>query len=510
MEDKVKEFVDDLDKESSKTVTQKGATVYDDAGQKVLNYFFQGGAMRNRPEEDIRQLVREAYSEDAESTILITFYLRDIRGGQGERRMFRIAINEIAQHDERVAHLVEEIPEYGRWDDLFSLQDTQVEEEIWDTIRYQLTKDIESDEGVSLLAKWMPSENASSDETQDLAYDCMDALDLSPRTYRKMLSRLREEIDVVERKMSANEWDNINYEEVPSQALLKYREAFEEHNPEGFAEFMEDVESGEADMNTSTLLPHQIANKVLIQSERDDYLKNAWEELPHRENIDENVLVIADTSGSMNNANIGNVQPIAVSVGLAMFFGECLTGPFANRFMSFSDNPRLQSITGKNIFQKMEGLRTTEWSGTTDFEAALQLILNTAVKNGVNPDGMIDKVLVISDMQFDAARASKNPTGIYSSTRQQRTKPDDKTFMEKMQAKYDRQGFDLPDLVFWNVDAKNDGVPVNQADDVDALLVSGFSPAIINPILESNEIDAKAFMDYVISRDRYTRLKEKL
>jgi len=489
------EFKKKVKKNTEKTTTQNAATTNTTSGNACLDYFFMGAAMRRADKQRIRDLVGSSYAEDPDKTIKITFYIRDIRGGQGERRVFRIAIEKLAELDERIESLVEEIPEYGRWDDVFSLLDTQAEEQTWETIGKQLIKDLET-EKTSLLAKWMPSENASSDETQELAYRCMDELGLSAREYRKMLSKLREEIDVVERKMSNNEWNEINFEHVPSQALFKYRDAFQEHKPNEFAQFLKDVESGEADMNTQTLLPHQIVGKIL-DGEQDQYFDTAWDELPYRENIDENILVMADTSGSMEQYQSG-FQPMDVSVGLALFFSELLEGPYADTFMSFSKTPKLHEPTGRSITQKVESIRQTGWQQNTDFEAALKVILHTARQNDVDPSEMVDKLLVISDMEFDQARG-KHGFG--------RTQPvNDDSFMEKMQRKYNQHGYELPTLVFWNVDSKQDNVPIREDDDIEALLVSGYSPSIMQPLMETGEIDPELFMNHVIGQERYDRL----
>lgn len=489
------EFKKKVKKNTEKTKTQNAATTNTTSGNACLDYFFMGAAMRRADKQRIRNLVGSSYAENPDKTIKITFYIRDIRGGQGERRVFRIAIEKLAELDERIADLVEEIPEYGRWDDVFSLLDTQAEEQTWDVIAQQLVEDLET-EKTSLLAKWMPSENASSDETQSLAYRCMDRFGISAREYRKMLSKLRQEIDVVERKMSNNEWDEINFEHVPSQALFKYRDAFQEHKPNQFAQFLKDVESGEADMNTQTLLPHQIVGKIL-DGERDDYLETAWEELPYRENIDENILVMADTSGSMEAYQSG-FQPMDVSVGLALFFSELLKGPYADTFMSFSKTPKLHEPSGQNITQKVNSIRKTAWQQNTDFEAALKVLLHIATRHDVDPSEMVDKLLVISDMEFDAARGK---TGF---GRRQVTTDD--SFMEKMRQDYKRHGYELPTLVFWNVDSKQDNVPIREDDDVEALLVSGYSPSIMQPLMETGEIDPELFMNYVVGQERYDRL----
>ena len=259
------EFLDDLEVEMNDdniAYTENGALAFATTKSAVLDFFSNGGALRDRDESSIIAVFERAYSENPLLATKALFYFRDIRGGQGERRTFRILINHLAdKHPEAVAPNLALLAEYGRWDDLYALVDTSLEDNIWPLIDVQLAED-KTAKKPSLLAKWLASENASSAKTKRYARKTRTALNMSPRQYRKTLSAIRQKIGLVEQRISQNEWTGIEYDKIPSKAGLQYRKAFYRHDAERYAHFLEQVKTGEKKINAGTLYPYEIVEKT--------------------------------------------------------------------------------------------------------------------------------------------------------------------------------------------------------------------------------------------------------
>lgn len=311
-------FLNNLEIETSITETENGGRALSSTGDGLLNLFAVLGALRSRP-HDVIEKFDDAYNEDADLATKMVFYGRDVRGGLGERTVARLMLHRLAEINPSVVNCnIQNIVQYGRWDDLFVLFDTECENAMLNTISTQLSADLiamREDKPVSLLAKWMPSINTSSRNTVALAAKLVRALEMTPATYRKTLSKLRRYIDVVEVKMSANEWEKINYEHVPSKAMSNYNGAFENHDSVRFLNYLNDVKEGKAKINASTLYPYDIIEKLRCRDNLDT-CDLQWKALPNYVEGDNNFLVMADVSGSMMG------RPMATSVGLAIYFAE--------------------------------------------------------------------------------------------------------------------------------------------------------------------------------------------
>ena len=452
-------------RESSIKRTENGAMVYNTTYNACIDLFALGGALRPRSEEDIRDKFANAFNESPEITTKMLFYIGNIRGGLGERRTFNVCLKWLAEnYPSIVIKNLENIPHFNRWDSLFTLVGTACEQDMWKYIDMQLTKDIESYYAmrpVSLLAKWMPSENATSKETKALAHRGMSALEFTPRNYRKTLSKLRKYIDVTEVKMSSNKWTDINYEVVPSRAMANYNCAFKRHDAEGFGKYIEALNKGEKKINASTLFPYDLVKNYIYwnNSQKSEVVEQQWKALPNYVEGDSNILVMADVSGSMYG------RPLETSVGLAIYFAERNDGPLKGTYMTFTDRPHFQYITGlETLRAKVNKVTRTDIGYSTNLEAAFDYLLKQAVENGFTQKDMPEAICVISDMEVDKYM-----------------RPGYKwDFIQTQKVKYERCGYKLPKMILWNVEARQDTF-LSQSDDV--LFVSGQSPSVFKQLM---------------------------
>jgi len=459
-------LVDALYKETSYGETANGALTFTRSGSSLLDFFAQGGAMRGNPKKAI-ELFSKAFSEDRTLAIRILFYLRDVRGGQGERDLFRNCLEWIGtNYPDIFEKIVSYVPEYGRWDDMFFDNEYALKK-----IKHQLAEDLKSQEP-SLLAKWLPTINASSSHTKAKARFIAQKIGMREIEYRKNVRSLREKLKVVEEKMSARKWGEIEYSRVPSQASRIYKNAFTKHDEERYGKYLEKVESGEEKINASTLYPYQI-----YKSAEKDYSKTLdllWKNLPDY-TMGKEGIVVADVSGSME----GN--PMAVAVSLALYFAERNSGPFKNHFITFSEEPKFQRIQGQTLKEKMASIENSEWGYKTNIQRVFSLILNAGIQYHIKQEEMPETVYIISDMEFDACDTGK-------------------TNYEEIKEKYRLAGYEVPNLVFWNVNASGENLPV-QKDEVGVSLVSGFSPTVFKMAVE-NKTPEQVMLD-TINSNRY-------
>jgi len=453
-------------------LTDNGALKYNSTLNAVYDLFARGGAMRQASETDVRDLFIAAYNEDAELAMKCLFYLRDILGGQGERRFFRICLNWLAKyHPEVVKKNIETLvlDGFGRWDDLFVLFDTPCEEAMIQLVMAQLTRDtIALGKGtfVSLLGKWLPSENASSAATKALANRFIAAFNVSAREYRKILSALRANINIVERLMSAGKWDEIQFDKLPSRAGLQYMNAFHEHCPERYAEFMA---SKTTTVNAGTLYPYDVVRKareVSLGHHNRDAVNKYWDNLTdYFHGMTLNALAVVDTSGSMEWTRNG-VAPIDVAIALGLYCAERAHGPFANHFISFSRNARLIECIGQDFVEKVDNIYEQNLCENTNLNSVFQLIFNTATHYNLAQEDLPEYLVIISDMQIDACSYYGQPAHI----------------MEKWRKFFQDAGYTMPKLIWWNVNAKNPTM-LDDPDAPDVTYVSGCSPVIFEMVL---------------------------
>ena len=498
----------------NRSVTENGAIGYSTTGKKLLDINFKVASLRNASNQVIKDSFIDAYFEDPRLAILWLFYVRDVREGLGERRLFRVIFPSILETIERntsigiVNELINLISEYGRFDDLYCIVEsapkyTNVVAEIF---KKQLDLDLTNmNEGksVSLLAKWLKSENASSKESKMLARQTMKMLNMSASEYRKTLSKLRKYIDVTEIKMSNKEWDKIDYEKVPSRASLIYKNAFLKNDNERYKQFILNVNNGVAKINASTLYPHDIVNKYsnggYYQINRvDESLEALWKNLPNtlKDKDSSNTLVVADGSGSMT-CKVGNskVSALDVANALAIYFAERATGPYKNKYITFSSRPQFVDFTKcVTLKDKINLALKHDEVADTNIEKVFDLILDTAIKNNLSQDEIVHNILIISDMEFNSCARCNGYGKINES------------LFQTIAKKYEEKGYKLPKLIFWNVNSRTGTIPVIQ-NDLGVSLVSGFSTNIVKMVLD-NEVDPYKCLVKVLESDRYKKIND--
>ena len=481
-------FSDVMREESKWTKTENGADAKNTTDSALLDMFATIGAMRTRSEDEIVKKFELAFQEDSLGAMRCLFYARDIHGGLGERRVFRVLLTYIAnKHTEELRKNIDKIPEYGRWDDVYSLVGTKLEDNMWDDVKYQLLKDkvlMKNEESSSLLAKWLKKADASSPNTRKLGIYTAKKLGMSVYDYKRLCNRLRKHIDDVEQRMSARQWDTINYPAVPSRAMMNYRKAFARHDQERFEEYINKVSSGEQKINAATLYPYDIVEKILYHSENSKVLEAQWDNLPNYVDGDVNAVVMADVSGSMYG------RPMATSIGLAMYFAERNKGAYHNLFMTFSGRPKFVEIKGNTITQKINFISRASWQMNTDLEAALMKILDVAIENHCSQEEMPKSLIIISDMEIDCCTNQKHRENFYD-------------YVSRV---YKEHGYKIPNVVFWNVNSRHD-VFLADKNRKGVQLVSGQSVSTFKNLIGCVDKTPVEMMYSVLNSDRYQAIQ---
>ena len=469
-------FMNNLSDATNFNRTANGALAHKSTRSMVYDMFALGGAYRNRTPEDCIVLFKNALEENEELALKCLFYLRDCRGGQGERRFFRTCFSWLANHNVEAArrNLVN-VSEYGRWDDLiYATYKTKVWEDAMSIIKTQLALDVEC-KTPSLLAKWLPSENASSYKTKEIGGKVREYFGMTHREYRKTLSVLRQRINVLERLMSANRWDEIEFDKIPSKAGLIYKNAFARRDIiakkyEAFAK------SEDTKVNASTLYPYDVVHKAVEGTRGWGYsfrnmsdtdramIEKYWENLPdYLEGKPCKMMCVVDTSGSMTGSEAS--APINVAIGLGMYCAERIGGPFKNHYISFSSRPQLIKIEGVDFVDKVRRIYKTNLCENTDLVKTFRMLKEIALT--AKPEDIPETIVVISDMQIDCG------SRFYGSNVA--------TEMESMRREWEKAGLKMPKLVYWNVEARG---AANFLDDgPNVTYVSGCSPVIFQQVI---------------------------
>lgn len=501
-----------LNEEYNYSMTENGALGYKTSGKALVDLNFSVASMRSMSESEICKKFTKAYAENPILAMRWLFFARDVRGGLGERRLFRVIMTDLAKSDpELVKRLIPLMAEYGRYDDIWSLFGTNVDGVIFDFIKKQLEADLDGmnkNSGVSLLAKWLPSPNTSSEKTKQNARYIYKNIGLTEREYRKILSKLRAYIDVVERKMSAKQWENIKYEAVPSRANLIYNNAFLRNDEERRREYLGKLEKGETKINAGTLFPHDIVHKYHAYGwsanlkAKDATVEALWKALPDMVKGCGNTIVVADGSGSMN-VNVGGnsgVTALEVANALAIYFAEHSSGDFKDKYITFSENPQLVDFSKCNsLHDKLKTALAHGECANTNIEKVFDLILTTAIKGHMTQEEIPQNVLIISDQEFDScATSGENSSGYsYWGTR---IRPDNRLF-EVIKQKFAKAGYSLPRLIFWNVNSRTATIPVKE-NDLGVALVSGFSVNVCKMVM-SNKLDPYECLVEILMDTRY-------
>lgn len=453
--------------------TWNGMKALESTLSNTTDLFFKIGASRGK---DITKQFEKAYHEDREMALRVAQWARDVRGGAGERELFRQTLKflEANYKDELLnTRILLNATEIGRWDDLLVFTDTDVKARVFDMIKNAL------DNGNGLCAKWMPRKGPLSIELRQ-------AFGWSPKFYRKRLVELTQ---VVETAMCAKEFDSINFSHVPSLAMSRYSKAFGKNAPDAFTAYKEALKKGDpkvAKVNAGAVYPYD----VVKNARRGDaaLADEQWKALPNFVG-DAMVLPLVDVSGSMTSPIGGKYEPNAtscldVAVSLGLYLADKNTGPFKDLFLTFSSSPKFQHVKG-TLSQKIRQMETANWEMSTDLHKAFDEILKVAVTNQVADTDMPKVLLILSDMQFNCCRGY-----------------DDKA-IDMIRRKYEAAGYEAPSVVFWNLNAA-DNVPV-KFDEKGTALVSGFSPSIMKSVLAADMegFTPEAIMKKAVSSERY-------
>ena len=482
--------------EANMTRTINGAAAHSSTLSDCLDLFATAGALRNASDEEVITRFMRAFAEDRDIALKTLFYARDIRGGLGERRLFRVLIRYLAQtYPVSVRKNIRHISEYGRYDDIMALIGTSCEQDAIDYIREVLEADIESLASggrVSLMAKWLPSVNASNKDTVKTARKIAKALGMNDAEYRKMLSSLRASVRLIENNLRTGDY-TFDYSKQPSRALFKYRQAFIRRDGARYREFIDRASAEPSIMHTSALTPYDIVNRILVSrsslrrcimsEEERRAVDVTWNALPDYVNSDDS-LVVVDGSGSMYCG--GGIMPAAVAQSLGIYFAERNKGAFANHFITFSSYPSLVEIKGDDIVDKVKYCMSYNACSNTDIERTFDLILDTAVKYGLKQSDMPGRLIIISDMEFDCCSHS------------------DLTVFSNAKMKFRKRGYRLPHVVFWNVNSITRQQPVTM-NEQGVILVSGISPQIFAMLTDDN-LDPYTYMLSVVNSERYEKI----
>ncbi len=483
-----------LREEANKTYTENGAVTYLTTESYCLDLFATIGALRNGADEDIVTRFQRAYAENPDLAMKTLFFARDIRGGLGERKVFKTILKYLAVNEpESVKKNIENVAEYGRYDDILSLIGTPVEKEAMSYIKKTFEEDLAKlkrdgfNAKITLLAKWLPSVNASNKDAVRNGKKIARALNMSDAMYRRALSALRAQIRIIENNLREKDY-TFDYMFQSSKALYKYRKAFLRNDNERYQAFLDRAEKRPKVLNTSTLTPYDVIAPVISRAEIGEDERRAmdvtWNALENYAGSD-NSLVVVDGSASM----YWNTSPCpaAVAQSLAIYFAERNKGIFRNNFITFSANPRLVEIKGRDIVEKVRYCMGFNECANTNIKKTFDLILNTAVKNDLKQNEMLERLYIISDMEFDFCAGNADVTNF-----------------ECAKAEYAKYGYKLPQIIFWNVNSRNLQQPV-KINDQGVALVSGCNPQIFS-MLKSGNLEPYKFMMSVLSSKRYERI----
>ena len=497
-------FTDLIENELNYTTTENGAVALKSTKSGLLDAFGKLGAMRTNEETEIIKTFNLAFAEDKELAMKLLFYVRDIRGGQGERRVFRVIMNYLAENKpEVVIKNLDNFAFYGRYDDLLCLLDTPVEREVLGLIKDTLDADVKSvDNGgvPSLMAKWLPSINGVKN-TRKVALKIVTGLNMPERDYRKTLSKLRRALDLVEIKIAENRYEEIDFSKLPSKAQMIYRELFMRKAQERYLAYLKELMTGKAKVNAGTLIPVDIVSKIMDKnpSLAERYLYEAmWQNLPNYfEGRNETGLCVVDVSGSMYGT------PMAVAVSLGLYCADKCNGPFKNRFITFSRNPELVKVRGEDIVDKVRNVQHADCGMNTNFNKVLEIILDTAIKNHCSQEEIPNKLYVISDMQFDGAEGSN-------------------TLHRDWAKKFAEHGYEMPAIVYWNVRTSDCGMFQEDKSGINVAMVGGYSPVLFKNVIDGTEyvetvnekgetvvkqkIDPMTVMMTTLQAERYNRV----
>ena len=457
------QLVTAMQKQANQTETLNGAKAYKSTKNAVLDLFSSWGGMRG---QDIIPLLRNAINDDLHLTLRCCLWGRDIRGGAGERELFRTSLKYLASNNfPTLYNLLPKIPEVGRWDDLLVLHNTQYWTAVVELVNQALK------EGNGLCAKWMPRKGPVAEALRN-------GLGMSPKQYRKTLVNLTK---VVETQMCANKWTEINYSHVPSKAAQIYKNAFKRHDEKGYKTYLEGLVKGTTKVNAGAVFPYEIIRQV----NEPQLMEAQWKAQPDYVPEGISFLPIIDCSGSMGHLGYPTpkVQPLEVAISLGLYLSERNKSIFKDMFVTFSEDPQFQYVKG-NLQDRMKQMSTSKWDMSTNIQSVFDKLLVLACKNKVHQEDMPTHMIIVSDMQFDQCCRNNNN-------------------QKQIMRQFKGAGYKAPILVFWNVNDHGNKPVTEQRENT--VLVSGFSPSIMKTLLKADieSITPIAQMMETLMQERY-------
>jgi len=469
------EFIDALRQED--IVTENGMATNSTSLNACVDLFFNIGAMRGQDKQRLIATFSKAFNEDPKRAMKLLFWARDVRGGAGERQVFKDILVYLAEnHDLVLKPNLHLISEYGRWDDLLVLTGTYLEKQAFTLISDALIAEN------GLCAKWMPRKGPIAEKLRKFT-------GMSPKQYRKSLVGLT---NVVETKMCAKDWNSIDFGKLPSVASARYQKAFGKNAYESYSAYIASLVKGEAKINAGAVYPYDVITS--IERGNAAVANEQWKALPnYLEGANDMILPVVDVSGSMSSPAGGSktVTCMNVAISLGLYISERNEGPFKDAFITFSSKPQLQVLSG-SLNDRYTQMSDSDWGMSTDLEATFKLILDQATKHKLSQDKMPNKILILSDMEFNMATSKRY--GIESGW--------NPTAQQMIETMYSDAGYKVPQIVYWNIQSRNGGVPV-AFDAKGTALVSGFSPAIMTSLLGGDIESPQQIMDKTILSERY-------
>lgn len=444
------------------STTANGAITHSTSLDYCLDLFFLAGASRNMRESDIILAFDRAVGQNKNLAYKILFWARDARGGAGEKRFFQIVMEHISKSDAyEYDQLAIYIPEFGYWKDVFKIENPNENNLSW------LKTQLDESPNANLLAKWFPRKGKWFSAMHRY-------LKQTPKEFRKRLVSMTK---VVETQMCANDWDLINYSQVPSVAMNKYRNAFIGHDGQRYLQYISDVQDGKQKINASVLFPHQLY-QAICKGDDVQAVEAQWYSLPdYMADSTERIIPVCDVSGSMEGL------PMDVSVSLGIYISERNKGIFKDAFITFSERPEMNYLSG-SLSLRMRQLQRADWGYSTNLQATFDLILDSAIRESLPESEMPTKILIISDMEFNSACQ-----GV--------------TNLDSIRAKYSDAGYKMPEVVFWNVNGRLGNVPAS-INDSGIGLVSGFSPSVLKGVLKGEIYSPVQLMLDTVDTARYS------
>jgi hypothetical protein len=451
-------------------------------------------SVRGLDKKRLFDYLSEAAQENLQDTIILCFHIRDCRGGKGERNLGRQCLEWLRNnYPEEYTNVFQLIPTYGRWDDLLAT-DKQGYNLIADQLKTDI-QDMSQGNPISLCAKWAPTEGDSLDRNHKTVNTLCTILNISPKEYRKnYITPLRSYLKIVENFMCTGQWDQIEYEKVPSQAMRRLKNAFENHDADRFTEWKMGLEKGESEVKGKQVSPHELVREIRTAGLADEVCEGQWkvleEEVAKLGSLSDSVFVV-DT---YSNTYSSNSLHLDVATSLGLLGCNAVEGPFHGHVITFHDKPSFQIIKDGTLTQRYQQLSRIPWGGSTNIQATFDLILERGKACNLTDKDMPKRLFIISDLQLNLIQYSTH---------------DVKTNFEFIEQKYKSAGYIRPQVVFWNINGSSTDFPVT-VDDQGTALISGFSPSIMKAVVNGNEITPATILRDTIDDNRYDDIRNAL